>query len=90
MKLYILGNCLRGSFEGEFSSIDEAWKILSARFLQSFPSDGGRSVIMKVYKKNEFDLEQFILCKTGITSLEKVSKKILEDRTGYSSAGWLI
>ena len=77
MKTYRLGNCLRGSFDGEFSSIDEAWEILSARFLQSFPTDsgGGRNVIMKVQKENEFGFEEYILCKTGITSLKKFSNK---------------
>ena len=90
MNRYVLGNCLRGSFEGKFSSIDEAWEILSARFLQSFPAEKGRHVIMRIEKENEYGLSDLINCKTGITSLTPVSDEVLKERADYSPLGCFI
>jgi len=84
VRRYVLGNCLRGTFEGKFTSVDEAWEKLSARFLQSFPSPTGRAVSMKVEKENEFGFNQLILCKKGVTSLAEVSADVLLAETDYS------
>lgn len=43
---YVLGNMLRGWFEGEFTSDEQAWKSLSRDFDKAFPSKGGRQVYM--------------------------------------------
>lgn len=42
--LYSLGNGIRGYKTGYFSSDDEAWRVLSDQFNQSFPSRSGRTV----------------------------------------------
>lgn len=44
---YEVGNCLRGFFGGEFETDDEAWATLCKRFDESFPSRGGRDVLMR-------------------------------------------
>ncbi len=75
MKLYVLGNWLRGSFEGEFASVDEAWRYLSARFLLSYPSKAGRHVFMKVRELNNYGIEQLVTCKADVTSLEKIDRE---------------
>jgi len=83
MKTYCAGNWLRGAFEGEFSSIEEAWSYLSKRFLLSFPTDdlnGVRTIEMQVKEKNKYGFEQFLTCKRGETERnnlkdDKVFKK---------------
>lgn len=77
MKNYILGNCLRGYFDGNFSSLEDAWKILSYRFLKSYPCSVGRDVIMYVVEENSYGILQYIICRYGITSLEKVDESLL-------------
>jgi hypothetical protein len=69
---YVLGNHLRGFFEGAFSSVDEAWSILSRRFLLSYPTESGngRSVIMKTKATNVFGYQDWATCKEGVTALE--------------------
>jgi hypothetical protein len=64
---YVLGNILRGWFEGNFTDGDTAWRYLSKRFLLSYPSRAGRSVSLYVHEKNPYDLDQFVLCRAGIT-----------------------
>lgn len=71
---YVGGNWLRGFAEGEFKSIEEAWSYLSKCFLLSFPSPTGRSFYMYVQKKNEFGFEQLVLCKEGMTEINKLTK----------------
>jgi hypothetical protein len=44
---YSLGNCLRGYFWGEFPDDDSAWKALSERFNNAYPSRSGREVELK-------------------------------------------
>ena len=75
MKLYYLGNCLRGYIEGSFSDMETAWKVLSARFLLSFPSTSGRKVILLVKEENAYGFEQALICKSGLTSLEPVDEE---------------
>jgi len=77
MKKYRAGNWLRGFFEGEFSSIEEAWSYLSTRFLISFPTDdnGIRNIYMMVKEKNPYGIEQFLLCKEGMTERNKLKKR---------------
>jgi len=64
---YVLGNILRGWFEGKFEDSETAWKYLSRRFLLSYPSRAGRSVSMYVQEKNSYGLEQFVLRQVGTT-----------------------
>lgn len=63
---YILGNILRGFFEGRFASQDEAWKFLSRRFLMSFPARRGRHVSMWV-QETHYGIKQNVVCKEGYT-----------------------
>jgi hypothetical protein len=70
MRTFILGNCLRGCFEGEFSSLDHAWGVLSARFLKSYPAREGRSVLMWVREPNQYGLPDTVLCRKGVTSVD--------------------
>lgn len=60
-QLYVLGNILRGWFEGRFVDSDEAWRYLSRRFLLSYPCASGRSVALYVHEKN------YVLRRVGIT-----------------------
>ena len=73
LKTFILGNCLRGCFEGDFTSQEKAWKILSARFLMSYPAREGRSVLMWVHEENQYGMMDTIKCQVGVTSLAEVS-----------------
>lgn len=66
-QLYVLGNILRGWFEGSFTDSDEAWRYLSRRFLLSYPCPSGRGVALYVHEKNSYGLEQFVLRRVGIT-----------------------
>lgn len=85
-KKYVAGNWLRGSFEGEFSSIDEAWSYLSNRFLLSFPSKSRRQIYMKVKEKNQYGFEDWILCKAGFTEINELSKEDVLSRCKASYA----
>ena len=71
---YILGNILRGWFEGHFSDTETAWQHLSKRFLLSYPSKQGRSVSLYVHEPNSYGLDQFVLCRTGVTWRGSLSK----------------
>lgn len=73
MKTYELGNCLRGYFKGDFEEIETAWRVLSHRFLLSFPSQSGRSVEMFVREPNSYSILEFVKCREGVTSLEAAS-----------------
>lgn len=64
---YVLGNILRGWFEGSFPDTETAWRYLSKRFLLSYPSREGRSVCLYVHERNSYGLEQFVRCRTGTT-----------------------
>ena len=72
MKKYKAGNCLRGGFEGEFSSIKKAWSYLSKRFLISYPTDepgGRRHIYMQVKEVNKYGFNQWLTCKEEETEL---------------------
>lgn len=76
-KTYYLGNCLRGYFEGTFDSVIYAHKILSARFLKSFPTEkknGSRSIEIYVREVNHYGYEDVILCYKGETSSQGLSE----------------
>ena len=78
MKTYRAGNWLRGFFEGEFSSIEEAWSYLSKRFIISFPTnkpDGQRHIYMSVKDNNKFGFNQYLQCKVGYTELNNLTKE---------------
>lgn len=64
---FVLGNVLRGWFEGSFSDKETAWRFLSKRFLLSYPCPQGRSVSLYVFERNSYGLEQFVLCRVGTT-----------------------
>lgn len=49
---YELGNCLRGWCGGSFESDDEAWRVLSERFNNAFPSRSGRDVQLRKYVRS--------------------------------------
>lgn len=85
-KQYFMGNSLRGYYEGEFKSIDEAWSFLSNRFLLSFPSESGRHVGLFVKDKNEFGFEDFKQCKEGITEINTLPRKSVVAKTRRSFA----
>lgn len=70
-RTFILGNCLRGCFEGEFSSLETAWDVLSARFLKSYPAREGRHVLMWVKEPNGYGIPDTVLCRQGTTSAAK-------------------
>lgn len=70
-KRFVLGNCLRGYFEGNFASTEAAWQYLSARFLLSFPSADGRIVSMKVWEENKYQIEEWVTCRQDTTYLGK-------------------
>lgn len=72
---YVGGNWLRGFAEGEFKSMEQAWSYLSTCFLLSFPCPTGRSFYMYVKKKNEFGFEQLLICKEGLTEINKLTKR---------------
>ncbi|MCK5021183.1 MAG: hypothetical protein KAS32_29505 [Candidatus Peribacteraceae bacterium] len=84
MNTYYLGNLLRGYFEGEFESIEEAWNALCARFNQSFPSTGGRYVYLWIEKVNEYGFNDATPCKKGISNVDEVSDEQLK-RCIYSA-----
>lgn len=85
MKRYVLGNCLRGYFEGEFTSQEDAWRWLSKRFLLAFPSGSGRTVDMYVHEKNHYGLEQWVRCQGGVTSINHVCSEDAIERCKFSS-----
>ena len=85
MKKYLLGNWLRGAFEAEFNSLEEAWEWLSDRFLLSYPSEGGRHVLMYVYEPNEYGFTEKKLCKKDVTSLVKHPEEEVLARCKWSS-----
>lgn len=87
LKTYVLGNCLRCFFEGKFASVDEAWRVLSARFNKSFPSENGRHVYMHVNEQNAYGLMDWTKCKEGVTSMETVSDEEILKVT-YSHHYW--
>ncbi|MDK9793732.1 hypothetical protein [Vibrio sp. D431a] len=90
-----MGNLLRGGFEGEFSSIDEAWDNLSSMFLLAFPcealADDGvtmvedlassRSVNMYVYEVNSYGYFCKNLCRKGHA---KMAERIPIDPSNFT------
>lgn len=90
MKRYVLGNFLRGAYEGEFETLEEAWEWLSDRFLLSYPSEGGRHVQMYVYEPNPYGLGNGVqtLCKQEYTSLIKHPKEEVLERCKKSDIPW--
>lgn len=79
MKKYIIGNWLRGYFEGEFEDISTAWSYLSNRFLLSYPSTGGRHVNLWVEDANEYGFKDTKLCKQDVTELNNLpEREVLE------------
>lgn len=74
MKKYIIGNWLRGYFEGDFETIEKAWSYLSNRFLLSYPSNGGRHVCMWVEQDNDFGFKQTVLCKQDVTEINQLAE----------------
>lgn len=92
IKKYRAGNCLRGYYDGEFSSIEEAWSHLSMRILYDHPTDapnGVRSIALYVKERNRFDYNQFILCKLGVTERNNLTlKEVLKKCKAVGS--WLI
>lgn len=69
---YRLGNCLRGHFEGYFQTMEEAWEVLSQRFLLSYPvtpNSKGRHVQMYVFEENRHGFHEWVLCKDENTHL---------------------
>lgn len=83
VKQYRLGNFLRGGFQGEFDSLDEAWIQLGSCFLRAYPCDkvdpethemvvdpdGARRVHMFVFEENPYGIEQNLICKSGDFSM---------------------
>jgi hypothetical protein len=84
-RTFILGNCLRGCFEGEFSSLERAWDVLSARFLLSYPATEGRHVLMWVRELNKYWLPDTVLCREGVTSTVSVPDDVAREcrRSGH-------
>jgi len=80
MKKYIIGNWLRGYFEGEFEDIQTAWSYLSNRFLLSYTSTGGRHVCMWVNEPNEYGFTESKLCKQDVTELNNLSEAQVMDK----------
>ncbi|KPV53766.1 hypothetical protein SE17_07680 [Kouleothrix aurantiaca] len=66
LKRYWLGNVLRGDFQGDFATQEEAWQWLSHRFLLSYPAVGGRHVYMRTIA-SVFGIEQQVICQQGVT-----------------------
>lgn len=66
MKTYVAGNWLRGYFEGEFETLDEAWSYLSNRFLLAYPSAGGRHISMWVREPNTYGVVELVCCKFDV------------------------
>jgi len=86
MKTYIIGNCLRGYFEGEFRDLEHALEYLPARFDLSYPSEGGRSVHMVVKSLNSFGFEQHQTCWQGVSTNDtKRTKRAILMKTKKSS-----
>lgn len=74
MKKYLGGNWLRGFYQGEFESIDEAWSFLSNRFLLAYPTTGDRTFYMKVHEKNNYGVMDWSVCKEGVTEKNDLDK----------------
>lgn len=91
-KTYRAGNWLRGYYEGEFSSLEEAWSYLSARILLGYPTDdpdGKRGISMYAKEKNAYGFDQFILCKQDYTERNSLIKEEVLKRVKTIGA-WLI
>lgn len=78
MKKYRAGNFLRGFFEGEFTSMEEAWSYLSKRILISYPTetpDGQREIYMEVEEMNPYGYNVYTKCIEGLTELNKLNRE---------------
>ena len=84
-KTYVLGNVLRGWYEGRFSSIDEAWSFLSRRFMIGFPTvnNTGRSVAMYVMEPNSYGLMQNVKCKEDFCEINELPAEEILSRVVY-------
>lgn len=80
MKRFIIGNWLRGYFEGEFESIEVAWSYLSKKFLMSFPAEKGRHVGLWVEEENRYGFKSINLCKEDVTELNAIPKDMVNER----------
>lgn len=85
-KRYIGGNWLRGFYEGEFETIEEAWSYLSRRFLLAYPTEkgGGRAFYMKVMEENKYGIEQLTICKEGVTEINDLPREEVLERCKHS------
>jgi hypothetical protein len=84
LKTYILGNFLRGCYEGEFETIEAAWEVLSAKMLRHFPCKNGLYVLMWVREDNRFGLPDTLRCREGYTSLKPVDdERVQQCRTSF-------
>ena len=70
---FVIGNILRGWFQGEFTTIEHAEEELGKRFMISYPTDGmensppepgARGVELFVKERNKYGFEQHLLCKS--------------------------
>ena len=75
MKRFIGGNWLRGFYEGEFESIEEAWSFLSNRFLLAYPTKGTRTFYMKIHEENKYGIKELMVCKEGDTEVNSLKKE---------------
>lgn len=84
LKTYVLGNFLRGCYEGEFETIESAWEALSAKMLQHFPCKNGLYVLMWVKEENRYGLLDTVRCREGFTSLKPISDECIQQcRTSF-------
>lgn len=87
LKKYRAGNWLRGFFEGEFNSIEEAWSWLSKRFLLSFPTetpDGQRSIYMEVKEMNPYGFNDWMTCFNDYTEHNDLDREEVLERCKHS------
>lgn len=64
---YVIGNWLRGYFEGQFDNQQQAWEHLGKRFLLSYPTESGRGrdVTLWVKETNQYDITDLVPCQEG-------------------------
>lgn len=75
MNTYYLGNCLRGYTEGDFESIDEAWRVLGGVFHSAYPSEGGRSCHLYIEEVNKYGYKDATPCKNGTCNIEPLTEE---------------
>ncbi|MHD0644075.1 hypothetical protein ACYPKM_00395 [Pseudomonas aeruginosa] len=75
---YHLGNCLRDFFTGEFDTMEEAFTMLSARFLLAYPNKGGLVISLLRREQNCFGNTSVTEVFFGVTCLDPVPKELVE------------